>query len=89
MGDKYTDQLSKLKSMSFPLSIKTDDLKITEDGARVRSPETIKKVRQIVVEGFSKQKDMTGALTYIKEALKESETGKWNISVWFDGMRAG
>ena len=49
----------------------------------------VDEIRSLLVDGFKTKNSLADVEKHVKEALTQSEDGKWCCFIWFDGMRNG
>ena len=87
MGDKLHKTKECFEKFQFPFDIPSESIKMMD--TQVIRSELLDTMKNLVIESFKTQTDLESFGLFIKEALQESEEGKWFCGMWYEGMKAG
>ena len=69
------------------MAVEKDELKCLHK--QVNQFALVDEIRALLVDAFKTKNSLPELEKHVREALVQSEDGKWACFVWFDGMRNG
>ena len=70
-----------------PLAIEKDDLKPVHK--TVEKEVIVNEMKALLVDAFKTKNSLAEVQNHVKDALAQSEDGKWVCFIWFDGQKNG